>query len=143
MIKYIWEVLKMTFTKKDLEKIKKETGNRLTKKVINILLNKGTVEDIETYINNLMYGGCQSGMEGSLIYYHDTLRFYKTFENEIQELLKEMFDQTGYTSPAELFGKNWDKEDIFAKDTANQNLLAWFGFEETVRKIAYDLSMDI
>ena len=39
--------------------------------------------------------------------------------------------------------KQWDDEDIFVEDTNNQNLLAWFGFEETVRNIGYELGMEI
>ena len=40
------------------------------------------------------------------------------------------------SSPSELFGGKWDGEDIFAEETTNQNLLAWFGFEETARNLA-------
>jgi len=90
----------------------------------------------EGFLNDLLSHGCQSGMVGSLIYYADTLKFYKKYKKEITELLKEMLSDTGYNSPAELFGDKWDKGDIFAEDTQNQNLLAWFGFEETARKLA-------
>ena len=38
-------------------------------------------------------------------------------------------------SPIDLFGNKWDKEDMLAIDIYNQNLLAWFGFEETLRRI--------
>ena len=131
------------FTKAQLKEIKKDTDNKLIKKVVNVLLDKGAASDIETYINDLLYGGCQSGMEGSLIYYNDTLAFYKKYQKEIKTLLHEMLQETGYTSPAELFGDKWEAEDIFAEETQNQNLLAWFGFEEIVRKIAYQLEMDV
>ena len=131
------------FTKAQLKQIKAETNNKLIKKVINVLLDKGTAGEIESYINDLMYGGCQSGTEGSLIYYSDTTAFYKKYQKEIKTLLNESLQETGYTSPSELFGDKWDQEDIFVEETNNQNLLAWFGFEETVRKIAYQLEMDI
>jgi hypothetical protein len=130
-------------TKKAIEEIKRSTNNKLTKKVCNVLLEKGTAEDVESYINDLLYGGCQSGVEGSLIYYSDTIAFYKKYQTEIKELLKEVLEETGFKSPGELFGEKWDNEDMFAEDTNNQNLLAWFGFEETARKIAYELDMDI
>lgn len=130
-------------TKKAIEEIKRSTNNKLTKKVCNVLLEKGTAEDIESYINDLLYGGCQSGVEGSLIYYSDTIAFYKKYQTEIKELLKEVLEETGFKSPEELFREKWDSDDIFAEDTNNQNLLAWFGFEETVRKIAHELDMDI
>lgn len=131
------------FTKKQLKEIKKETDNKLTKKVINVLLDKGDCSDIEQYIKDLMHGGCQSGIEGSLIYYTDTIAFYKKYQREIKEMLKNTLDESGCKSPSELFGNKWDDEDIFAEDTNNQNLLAWFGFEETVRNIGYELGMEI
>ena len=132
----------MTFTKKQLKEIKVE-GNNLDKKVINILMEQGNAENIESYINDLLQHGCQSGMVGELIYYTDTVAFYKKYQKEIKEMLKEIMQETGFTSPKELFGEKWDDEDIFAEDDLNQNLLAWFGFEETVRKIAYKLELDV
>jgi len=131
------------FTKAQLKRIKAGANNKLEKKVINVLLDKGIAGEIESYIKDLMYGGCESGMEGSLIYYSDTVSFYKKYQKEIKAILRESLSETGYTSPKELFGDKWDDEDIFAEDTLNQNLLAWFGFEETVKKIAYQLEMDI
>jgi hypothetical protein len=132
-----------TFTKKDIMDIKKGTDNKLTKKVINVLLDKGNTSDIECYINDLLQHGCQSGIEGTLIYYTDTMSFYKKYQKEIKLMLKEMMDDTGAKSPKDLFGDKWEDEDMFAEEQLNQNLLAWFGFEESVRKIAYDLEMDI
>lgn len=88
------------------------------------------------FLKDLMYGGCQSGMVGNLIYYNDTLKFYKTHKTEITTLLKEILSEMGFKSPQELFGNKWEEEDIFAEETNNQNLLAWFGFEETARKLA-------
>lgn len=133
----------MTLTKKALNEIKKESGNKLEKHVINTLLDKGTAEEIKGYIEDLLSHGCVSGMEGSLIYYTDTTKFYNKYNDEINELLYEMLSETGYKSPAELFGDKWEDEDPLAKEDLNQNLLAWFGFEETVKKVAYQLDMDI
>ena len=45
--------------------------------------------------------------------------------------------ETGIYSLPELFGNNWDKEDPLGNSDFNMNLLAWFGFEETLRKIGY------
>ena len=44
---------------------------------------------------------------------------------------------TGIYSLPELFGDKWDKEDPLGNSDFNMNLLAWFGFEETLRKIGY------
>lgn len=123
-----------------LEDIKAETNNKLIKDVIETLQDE---EEIESYIEDLMQHGCQSGMVGSLIYYNDTLRFYQDFKKEINTLLKETLLETGLKSPSELFGDKWDDEDIFAEEENNQNLLSWFGFEETVRQIAYSLDMEV
>ncbi len=45
---------------------------------------------------------------------------------------------TGLYAPSDLFGEKWDKEDPLAQECHNQNLLAWFGFEETLRNIGYN-----
>ena len=88
------------------------------------------------FLDDLMYGGCQSGIIGSLVYYNDTIKFYKTHKKEINNMLKEALEESGIKSPSELFGDKWDDGDVFAEDTQNQNLLAWFGFEETARNLA-------
>jgi hypothetical protein len=36
---------------------------------------------------DLMHGGCESGMVSELIYYHDTMAFFKRHSNEIATLL--------------------------------------------------------
>lgn len=126
--------------KNQLLTIKEETSNKLTLRVIDSLLDQ---EDIKGYIEDLMQHGCISGMVGELIYYHDTVKFYEEFKTEIKAMLKEAMDESGLKSPQELFGDKWDDEDYFAEEDLNQNLLAWFGYEETVRNIAYQLEMDV
>lgn len=83
-------------------------------------------------IDELMSHGCQSGMVPGLIYYTDTTKFFEEHKAEINELLKDTLWSTGLGT-AELFGDKWDTNDPLCMDTTNQNLLAWFGFEETVR----------
>lgn len=90
---------------------------------------------LEAVFKDLFYGGCQSGMVGHLIYYKDTISFYRKHRKEIDELLYTTLDGLGENSPADLFGDKWDKQDPFARDTQNQNLLAWFGFEESARRL--------
>lgn len=91
---------------------------------------------IESVLQDLMHGGCESGFIRELIYYTDTVKFYKKHKTEILSLLKNMLMDCGYKSPSELFGDKWDDEDVFAEEQFNQNLLAWFGFEETARILA-------
>ena len=98
----------------------------------------GEMEDqIQSAYDDLMQGGCQSGIVGDLIYYHDTIKFYKLYQKEIDTMLSELLDDVG-GSISDLFGDKWDDSDPLARDTMNQNLLAWFGFEETARKLMED-----
>lgn len=84
--------------------------------------------------------GCSSGIVGHLIYYKDTLAFYRKHKAEINALLAHMIDNGVLESPADLNG--WDKSDPLAQDTNNQNLLAWFGFEETAHNLANKAGID-
>jgi hypothetical protein len=86
-------------------------------------------------LKDLQHGGCESGMVSELIYHRDTLKFYKRHKREIQALIQQQLSETGFKCPAELFRQKWDVEDPFAEETQNQNLLAWFGFEETANQI--------
>lgn len=85
--------------------------------------------------------GCATGIVSTLIYYSDTVKFYKRHREEIDGLLAEMLDSTGSTV-AELFGERWASYDPLGRSEENQNLLAWFGFEETARKIAEENGYD-
>ena len=67
-----------------------------------------------------------------------TKTYYAKHKTEINDLLHEALWSCGTNNPKDLFGDKWDVEDPLALDTYNQNLLAWFGFEETMRKIAYN-----
>lgn len=98
---------------------------------------------IEGVAKDLFYGGCQSGMVSELIYYHDTVKFYKKHKQEIHALLREMLDSVGVDGPMGLFGEKWDKEDPLADEAHNQNLLAWFGFEEVARMLCDQAKIEI
>jgi len=82
--------------------------------------------------------GCQTGIVPELVYYTDTTAFYRKHKEEINDLLYKTMFSIGTYDPVNLFGENWDKEDPLCKDDFNQNLLAWFGFEETLRQLAYN-----
>ena len=73
---------------------------------------------------------------GHLVYYSQTTAYYEEHKEEINELLYDTMDECGIYVPSELFGDKWDKEDPLALYQCNQNLLAWFGFEETMRNFA-------
>jgi hypothetical protein len=82
---------------------------------------------------DLMHGGCSSGVVGHLIYYRDTVKFYKRHQREIDILLRDTLDDCG-GPVADLFKRaGWDDSDPLAREAGNQNILAWFGFEESAR----------
>ena len=108
----------------------------LMKKVILILKNKAKdYNNLQDLFNDILNNGLQSGIISELIYYKDTLAFYKKYQNEIVGLLKEAMYSSGIDSPEGLFGNKWDKNDPFAQGTNNKNLLTWFAFEETTRQL--------
>ena len=98
---------------------------------------------VEGVLKDLFYGGCESGMVGHLTYYADTCKFYKRHQKEIDGMLCELMADCGVDGPSGLFKEKWDKDDPLARDTLNQNLLAWFGFEETARKLADKAGIEV
>lgn len=130
---------------KRLTQLVSNTNNRLEKKVASMLkekVSRGGYDSLRSVIKDVLYNGLQSGIISDLIYYSDTLKFYKTYKKEILSLLQEMLRETGSRSADQLFGRNWDQDDPMALDTQNQNLLAWFGFEEITRNLANQLGYD-
>jgi hypothetical protein len=131
---------------KRLTQLVSNSSNKLEKKVASMLkekVSRGGYDSLRSLIKDVLYNGLQSGIINDLIYYSDTLKFYKAYKKEILALLNETLRNTGYRSADQLFGKNWDDEDPMAQDTQNQNLLAWFGFEEITRNLADQLAYDI
>lgn len=125
----------MKLTVKNLKTLKKD-ATPLQKSAFDYVLDEWSNYDNKVHIfTDVLYNGCQSGTVGFLIYYNQTTAFYNKHKDEINELLYEIMESTGIYSPTELFGKKWEKEDPLAIEDYNQNLLAWFGFEETLRKI--------
>jgi len=92
-------------------------------------------DDPQEFINDLMSHGCISGMIGELIYYSDTMAFYETHKENISALLAETMDGLGADSPRGVFGDKWDASDPLILEGTNQNLLAWFAFEETANRL--------
>ncbi len=126
--------MKLTLT--SIKEIKRNSDSPLVRRVCNYVISRwGDYDDKKYIFTDVLHHGCQSGIVGKLIYYSDTVRFYKKHKEEINSLLYDAMNGTGLYSPSELFGDKWDKEDPLAQDTYNQNFLAWFGFEETLRNI--------
>ena len=108
----------------------------LKKRVCNYVIDEwGNYDDKKNIFTDVLNYGCQSGMVDFLIWYSDTVRFYKQYKQEIDDLLYNLMYETGIYSLPELFGNKWDKEDPLGNSDFNMNLLAWFGFEETLRDV--------
>lgn len=126
----------MKLTINNIKKLKQNTDNKLTRNVCDYIIDKWNEYDNKNAIfTDVLHYGCQSGIVGSLIYYSDTTAYYKRYKNEINELLYQTMSECGIYAPNELFRDKWDSEDPLCNEITNQNLLAWFGFEETLRNI--------
>ena len=129
----------MKLTLSNVKEIKRNSDSPLTKRVCNYVIGRwGDYNDKKYIFTDVLHNGCCSGVVSELIYCYDTVRFYKQYRQEINEMLYNIMNETGLYAPSELFGDKWDKEDPLAQDICNQNLLAWFGFEETLRNIGYN-----
>ena len=127
----------MKLTLSNLRSIKKD-ASPLFSRVCNYVIDEwGNYEDKVNIFTDVLYYGCQTGVVSFLVWYTDTVRFYKQYKEEINKLLYEYMSDTGIYSLPELFGDKWDKKDPLGNSDFNMNLLAWFGFEETLRKIGY------
>ncbi len=123
--------------RKDSEMNKPTT--RLERAVLAILKDNsesGKAADILSTAKDVTQYGCQSGCISQLIYYHDTVKFYKRHQKEIDQMLAELVSDVD--EPPEKIFRDWDRDDPLARDDYNQNMLAWFGFEEATRRL-FDL----
>ena len=127
----------MEFTKKNIEQIRSNTASELTEDVIDYILNEWDEYDDKTnIILDVLNNWCQSGFVGHHVYYSQTTAYYEEHKEEINALLYDIMDACCIYDLSELFGNKWDKEDPLALYQSNQNILAWFGFEETMRNFA-------
>jgi hypothetical protein len=92
-------------------------------------------------LKDLAHGGCSSGMVNSLVYTADCVAFYQKHMKEIDAMAYAMLSDTGL-SPDKAFTQ-WDETDPFAREDGNQNVLAWFGFEETASNLAQRAGLDL
>ena len=130
---------------KKLKQLATQSSSPLVKKVASIIASLKTnggyssLQSVFEDINN----GLQSGIISELIYYSDTIKWYKKYKKEIAKMLMNSMNEMGVDSLSDVFGRNWDKSDPFAEDTQNQNLLAWYSFEETARNLSYSLGYEL
>lgn len=132
----------MEFTKQNVATLNQQAIDNiddLMESVTKYVLDKwDEYDDPKQILLEVLEHGCVSGIVGELVYYSDTVAYYKKHQEAINELLYETMDECGIYNLEELFSRSpqWDKEDPLALDCYNQNILAWFGFEETMRNFA-------
>lgn len=105
----------MKLTLANIKQIKRNSSSPLTKRVCNYVIGEWSdYSDKKDSFTDVLYHGCQSGIVGELIYYTDTVKFYKQYRQEINSLLYDTMNGTGLYAPSELFGDKWDKDDPLA-----------------------------
>ena len=107
------------------------TNRELTKEVIDIILDNGVIDKAEintnnelilSYMSGVQKYGCVSGMIPELMYYSDTEKFFIKHMDDIFDLYNELKEECGEIN-MEL----------------NSNNLAWFGFEQTIDNLMYQI----
>ena len=119
-----------------------ETENKLEAKVKEMILDQAEGDEVKGWLEDLAQNGCVSGMVSGLIYYNETGKFHDEFEDEIWDLADEMSKEMGNKNILEFIGGLNGAEDIGSMDQL-KNLLAWFAFEETARKLADKAGLEI
>ena len=131
------EVQKLTL--ENVQKIKDETNKKLVKYVCDYIIKRwNDYDDKKDIFLDVMKFGCVSGICRDLVFYEQTKRFYETYKYEINNLLWK----SDFNNFIDLFGDKWDPYDPLALEDDNQNLLAWFGFEETITNIAIKFGIE-
>jgi len=82
------------------------------------------------FMKDLSYGGCVSGLIGSLVYYSDTNKFYDNFEDEIWNLVYDCMEEQGQENCLTFIASLNGAGNVGSMEQF-KNLLAWFAFEET------------
>ena len=105
----------MKLTLNNLKALKRQSTCALKKRVLNYTISRWGDYDDKTYIfRDVLEHGCQSGIVGELIYYSDTVAFYKRYRTESNKLLSAYMSETGLYNLSELFDKRWDTDDPLA-----------------------------
>ena len=87
------------------------------------------------FIREVLTNGCVYGVVSELIYHDDTTAFFRRHRADITVLLVTVMQDVGCKSPADLFASKWSADDPLCLADENQNLLAWFAVEETLRDL--------
>ena len=98
----------MKLTLASIKELKRSSDSRLVKHVCDYVIDRWSdYNDKKGIFTDVLHYGCQSGIVGELIYYSDTVAFYKQYREEINDLLYEIMNETGLYAPSDLFGDKW------------------------------------
>lgn len=89
-------------------------------------------EKLKSRLEEITEHGCQSGTVSSLIYYTDTVKFFDNFNDEIYDMIDDMF---GAQSVFEMLQQKCDLTDIIMGADTVKNYLAWMAYEVTCSNI--------
>jgi len=125
----------------ELKEILKEEKSRLKVEVIkSIFVHSDNDEDLKNYLSDVIRYGCQSGIASDMIYYKDTITFYDKHKYEINKMLSNTLENIGSKCLVDIFGVDrWDEDDPLILEINNQNLLAWFAYENTCLELYTEL----
>ena len=111
-----------------LEEILADSSAMEREVIEDVISSVDSVEELKSRLDDILEHGCISGTVGNMIYYSDTVAFFERHKEEINNRLAELIESTGLNL-CELF-KNFDNCDPLCLDTYNQNLFAWYAYED-------------
>lgn len=89
-------------------------------------------EKLKSRLEEITEHGCQSGTVSSLIYYTDTVKFFDNFNDEIYDMVEDVF---GAESTLEMLQRHCELIDIIMGADTVKNYLAWMAYEVTCSNI--------
>ena len=93
----------MKLTLASIKELKRSSDSRLVKHVCDYVIDRWSdYNDKKGIFTDVLHYGCQSGIVGELIYYSDTVRFYKQYRQEINTFLFDLMKGKGLYSPTVL-----------------------------------------
>ena len=126
--------MKLTLT--NVREFKRHSASPLTKAICDFVIRRWhDYTDKKRIFTEVLSHGCVSGCVAELIYYSQTTAFYERHPREINAMISESMREVEAQSPKDMF-REWEESDYFAEGVNNQNLLAWYGFEKTLWRIA-------
>jgi hypothetical protein len=112
---------------------------QLNSNVYRIILNHADNDtELKTWLEDLLKGGCKSGMVSELIYYDDTVKFFDDNEDDIIDLCTELTEEQGHTNLLSFLASLNGASNV-GDFRQLKNLLSWLAFEEISHRIYGEL----